>query len=145
MGSSIMPTACKRSGQYAILVLLACLISCGTAQAVELLMVTSPTCPYCKAWEIEVGSIYDKTAESRVAALRRIDIKRIETTPYRFKEPVQYTPTFILLDKGVEVGRILGYSDEAAFWGLLNELLTKLPPSDNHYNPISLEADPEHR
>jgi hypothetical protein len=144
MSSMILPTLYKRSARSAIPGLLVYLIVCGTAQAAELLMVSNSTCPYCKAWEIEVGSIYDKTAESKSAPLRRIDIKLIATMPFVFKEPVPYTPTFILLDKDVEVGRIVGYSDDATFWGLLNERLSKLPRHTD-FNPISLEADPEYR
>jgi thioredoxin-related protein len=136
MSSSHLPTAYQRFRQYAMLVIMAFVMSCGTVQAAELLVVGSPTCPYCKAWEIEVGSIYEKTAESKRASLRRVDIKRIETTPLVFKEPVKYTPTFILLDKDVEVGRIVGYSNEATFWGLLNELLTRLLPADSSFKPI---------
>lgn len=131
-----MPTVPYKSfGPFVIVLLLACLIS-GTVRAAELLVVTSPTCPYCKVWEIEVGSIYDKTEESKRAPLQRIDIKRIDTVPYRFREPVRYTPTFILLDKSIEVGRIVGYSNDAAFWGLLDELLTKLQPGKDSFNPI---------
>jgi Thioredoxin-like domain len=98
-----------------------------SAKAAELLAVMRPQCPYCKAWEIEVGQVYDRTQESGAAPLRRIDIGDVRASPYLFKEPVRYTPTFVLMDRNVEVGRIVGYSDEAMFWGLLGGLLGKIP------------------
>ena len=144
MSSFARPSpAFKRSALFAALWLLALLMP-GAARAAELLVVGSPTCPYCKAWEIQVGAIYGKTAESRLAPLRRIDISRIDAAPYRLKEPVRYTPTFVLLERDVEVGRIVGYADEATFWGLLNALLNDLQPSRDDIHRTSLTADPEY-
>ena len=37
-----------------------------------------------------------------------------------------YTPTFVLVDDGEEVGRITGYAGEEFFWGLLGIELKKL-------------------
>jgi len=37
-----------------------------------------------------------------------------------------YTPTFVLVDKGKEIGRIRGYPGEGFFWGLLQQLISKL-------------------
>ena len=94
--------------------------------AAELLMATRENCAYCKAWEIQVGAGYHKTAEGRIAPLRRIHISEFPRLPYSFREPVRYTPTFILVQDNAEIGRILGYSDEAMFWGLLDQLLNRL-------------------
>ena len=41
------------------------------------------------------------------------------------REPVRYTPTFVLMRDGREVGRITGYPGEAHFWGLLGELVRR--------------------
>ncbi len=98
------------------------------ASATELLAVMRDNCPYCRAWEIQVGSIYNKTDESRVAPLHRIAIDELGRTHYIFNEPVRYTPTFVVMDRGVEIGRIVGYSDEAMFWGLLREILDRMEP-----------------
>jgi hypothetical protein len=98
------------------------------ADAAELLAVGRASCPYCKAWEIEVGAIYEKTPAGRAVRLRRIDIGGLTSSPYRFREPVLYTPTFVIIEDGVEAGRITGYSDEAMFWGMLDEILARLEP-----------------
>jgi thioredoxin-related protein len=41
-----------------------------------------------------------------------------------------YTPTFVLVDKGKEIGRIRGYPGESFFWGLLSVIIEKLPKAD---------------
>jgi hypothetical protein len=129
MTLSSLHIAYRRSALFTLAMILLCFMPSGASQAAELLVVTRPNCPYCKAWEIQVGSVYDKTEEGRAAPLRRIPIEDIAGAAYVLEEPVLYTPTFVLLDEEMEVGRIVGYSDEAAFWGLLDELLTRLAVS----------------
>jgi hypothetical protein len=41
------------------------------------------------------------------------------------KAPVTMAPTFVLVDNGREVGRIVGYPGADFFYGLLGELLKK--------------------
>lgn len=96
------------------------------AVAAELVMFGSPHCPWCEAWEGEVGAIYPKTAEGRLAPLRRVDIDRPRPPELAEIDPVVFTPTFVLLVEGREVGRILGYPGEAHFWGLLGALLRQV-------------------
>ena len=38
----------------------------------------------------------------------------------------RFTPVFVLIDNGREIGRIRGYPGES-FWGLLANLIAKLP------------------
>ena len=40
--------------------------------------------------------------------------------------PVVYTPTFVVVDGGREIGRITGFINDEAFWGLLDTLAAKL-------------------
>jgi len=129
MTSSPLHIAYRRPTLFTLAIILICVMPSGASRAAELLIVTRPNCPYRKVWEIQVGSVYAKTAEGKTAPLRRMAIEDIPGTAYVFDEPVLYTPTFVLLDEEMEVGRIVGYSDEAAFWGLLQELLTRLPVS----------------
>ena len=89
-------------------------------------MFRSDTCEWCEVWEAEVGLIYAKTPEARLAALRRVDIEDPQPADLRSLKPVVFTPTFVLLEEGAEIGRIVGYPGEAHFWGLLDVLLHKL-------------------
>ncbi len=88
----------------------------------RLYMIHLPGCPYCDRWEAEVGSIYDKTAEARIAPLERIEITDARKTFAQFA-PLVYTPTFVLARDGKEIARITGYHDEAFFWGQLDAIL----------------------
>jgi len=38
---------------------------------------------------------------------------------------VVFTPTFVLMGDGVEVGRMEGYAGEDFFWGLLGRMLSQ--------------------
>lgn len=103
------------------------LLSIGhSAKAAELLMFESPGCEWCDIWDAEIGQIYHKTDEGRRAPLRRISIHQTLPADLGFVKGVVYTPTFVLVDDGRELGRILGYPGEMHFWGLLEEML----PSD---------------
>lgn len=99
------------------------------ANAAELLMFEEDWCHWCERWNDEVGVIYGKTDEGRVAPLRRIDIHGARPTGVVLKSIPQFSPTFVLVHAGREIGRIEGYPGEDFFWGLLNRMLEKLPTS----------------
>lgn len=98
------------------------------AKAAELVMFEADDCVWCKTWHEEIGPIYPKTAEGRQAPLRRVDIHASRPSDLEAIQGVRYTPTFVLVDdRGREVGRINGYPGEDFFWGMLAELIAKLP------------------
>ena len=92
----------------------------------QLVMFEQEFCPWCEAWEQEIGPIYPKTAEGRLLPLRRLDIGDPVPAEIRLSEPVRFTPTFVVLDDGVEVGRVTGYTGEFQFWGLLGQIAGRL-------------------
>jgi thioredoxin-related protein len=112
------------------------LLLSGVAQAAELLMFDQAGCVYCQRWERDVGSLYSKTPEAKSLPLRRIDIQNQKTAGITLASPVRYTPTFVVVDDGREVGRITGYSNDDSFWGLLDALVAKLAPSPRQSNRI---------
>ena len=91
-----------------------------TAEPV-LLMVEEDGCYWCAKWNEEIAHIYPKTVEGRTAPLQRYDLYR-DTPDVVFDKRVQFTPTFILVKDGREVGRIEGYPGEDFFWGLLTKM-----------------------
>ena len=93
------------------------------ASAAELLMFRAAGCPYCVAWDRAIGPIYPKTDVGKRAPLRHVDISRRNDSSIALKSPVRFTPTFVLADKGRELGRIEGYAGEDFFWGLLERLM----------------------
>lgn len=99
--------------------------------AAELVMFTRDGCPWCARFEREVGPIYPKTAEGRLAPLRRVEVLAGGTTIAGLKDPVVAVPTFVLFDEGREVGRITGYLGDDAFWGLLGKMLAAIGSSEH--------------
>ncbi|WP_050927664.1 hypothetical protein [Aestuariivita boseongensis] len=87
-----------------------------------LLMAEEPGCYWCAKWNSEISHIYAKTDEGRAAPLKRYDL-RVDTPDVDFTSKVRFTPTFILVQNGAEVGRIEGYPGEEFFWGLLKMML----------------------
>ncbi|MBL8587885.1 MAG: hypothetical protein JNK46_05095 [Methylobacteriaceae bacterium] len=95
----------------------------GEAAGFELVMVERAGCAWCQRWNAEVAPLYGKTPEGAQAPLRRHDLAAGQ--PTAAKAPVRYTPTFLLLRDGREVGRINGYLDDSTFWGLLGAMLKR--------------------
>ena len=97
------------------------------AKSAELVMFEAPLCEWCEVWDDEVGVVYHKTSEGRRAPLRRIALHEPRPADLATIAGVRYSPTFVLVDQGREVGRIVGYPGEDHFWGLLQLLLDDLP------------------
>ena len=88
-------------------------------------MFEAADCPWCARWHEEIGILYDKTDEARELPLRRVDIHDPRPADLKHVEGIVYTPTFVLMDGGREVGRINGYPGEDSFWGLLGLLMKR--------------------
>ena len=98
------------------------------AADLRLVMVEQPGCVYCRAWDADISAIYPKTAEGKRAPLTRIQLRAPLPDDMRFDRPAGFTPTFVLLEDGAEVGRIEGYPGEDFFWGLLGQMLDARNP-----------------
>ena len=97
------------------------------AKAQELVMFDEVGCIWCIRWTEEIGPIYPKSEEGRRAPLRRVDINAPRPRDLQGLRNIAFTPTFVLMHEGQEVGRIEGYPGEDFFWGLLGRLMDKLP------------------
>ena len=104
----------------------------GASRAAELVVFESTMCEWCEVWQEEVGETYWKTSEARLATLRRIDID--DGIPGNLSNiaNVQFTPTFVLVKDGKEIGRIVGYPGESFFWQLLSQLLNRISVDVGH-------------
>jgi len=96
------------------------------ARAAELLMFERDGCVWCQRWNREIAPVYDKTDEAKVLPLRRINIDRDKAMGVTLESPVRFTPTFVVVDEGREVTRIVGYRNDESFWGLLGGMAAKL-------------------
>ena len=63
--------------------------------------------------------------EGQAAPLKRYDIHASIPENVALETRVRFTPTFILVQNGAEIGRIEGYPGEEFFWGLLGQLLER--------------------
>ena len=93
----------------------------------ELLMFERPDCVWCQRWDTEIAPAYPRTTEGALAPLRRIHIRDQALAGLSFERPVTVTPTFVLAYDGRELGRILGHPGNDVFYGLLGELLMRIP------------------
>jgi thioredoxin-related protein len=93
------------------------------AAAAELVMFRSAGCPYCAAWDQAIGPVYPKTDIGKRLPLRQVDLARSADGKVALASPVRFTPTFVLVESGRELGRLEGYPGEDFFWGLLERLL----------------------
>lgn len=89
----------------------------------HLLMAEQDGCHYCEKWDREIARIYPKTAEGKFAPLIKYDIEARTPKNFTLSKGVHYTPTFILIHDGKEVGRVEGYPGEDFFWGLLEIMI----------------------
>lgn len=109
-----------------LVILTLSLVIAPAAPAAELVMFEAAGCGYCRAWDQEVGAIYPRSDLGAVAPLRRVDIAAPRPEDLRAISGVVFTPTFVLIDNGAEVGRITGYIGEFQFWGLLDRMIAGL-------------------
>lgn len=95
-----------------------------------LVMIGDPGCPYCARWEREVAPGYIASEDGKLAPLIR---RNRGARDIAFIERVVYSPTFVMLVRGREIGRIIGYAGADLFWmqlaGLMEDVRTALQRS----------------
>lgn len=106
--------------------------------AAEMLMLEQPGCPWCKRFNEEIAPIYAKTQEGRRAPLRRVDITKAWPDDLAGIVKERLTPTFVLIEDGVEIDRLRGYPGDEFFWSLIDDMLAKLPAPGSRPSSESL-------
>ncbi len=97
-----------------------------------LLMIDDTACPYCELWDEEIGYMYSRSQEGKLAPLIRHHYgEKIPNEIVLVSEPV-VTPTFILLENNKERFRIEGYPGEEFFWSFLVEYILKIKKMKNN-------------
>lgn len=123
-----MPLITRIPAVICIFVLVVFFAPTSASAETYMLMAEEDGCYWCQKWDDEIAHIYPKTVEGKIAPLMRYDL-HAETPDVEFKQRVHYTPTFILVRNGQELGRIEGYPGEDHFWALLTMLFenAKIP------------------
>jgi len=96
------------------------------AQSAELVMFEQKGCVWCQRFDREIAPAYEKTDEGKRVPLRRHDIAQPVPAELAFIRRERFTPVFVLIDEGREIGRIRGYPGDIFFWGLLANLIERL-------------------
>ena len=91
--------------------------------SLELVFITSDYCPFCKAWEREVGPAYSQSPYGQKAPLRRVNIAEVQAVLPDIASKVKGTPVFLLLSENKEIGRIEGYQSREMFYWALSEYI----------------------
>ncbi|SFI00486.1 thioredoxin [Bradyrhizobium sp. cf659] len=94
------------------------------SRAAELVMFERAGCVWCARFDAEIAPIYGKTGESQAAPLRRVDLNSPLPADLAGIDPGAFTPTFVVVKEGREIGRIRGYPGNAFFFGLLDRILS---------------------
>lgn len=95
------------------------------SRAAELVMFERPGCVWCARFNAEIAPIYGRTEESHAAPLRRVDLNDPLPADLAGIDPGAFTPTFVVVKEGREIGRIRGYPGDAFFFGHLDRILSK--------------------
>lgn len=93
----------------------------------RLLMLERHDCPWCRRWLREVGeNSWNLSDLGQRAPLRRVDVRAGLPEDLRFIANWRFTPTFVLIQGGRELGRIIGYQADLFFWQQAEALLARL-------------------
>lgn len=112
---------------FVILTFVVSTLTVGTgARAAELVYFHSEACSVCERWDEEVGAIYNKTDEAQRLALRTHSVHDDKPADLSFIKGVIFTPTFVVVEDGQEVGRIVGYISDYFFWEQVDGLIKKV-------------------
>jgi sulfur-oxidizing protein SoxX len=96
------------------------------ARADQLVMFEERGCPFCAAWDAEVAPTYPKTREAILLPLRRVDLEAKRPADLTGIHNVTFTPTFVAMHCGREVGRVTGYRGSELFWEALDPIVAQL-------------------
>ncbi|WP_246020724.1 SoxS protein [Paracoccus subflavus] len=107
------------------LLVMAAVLPAAAEPGLRLLMVEKKGCIYCLAWDRSVAPGYGASDAGRAAPLMRVDIYGPYPDGLVLARRPFVTPTFILLDNGVEIGRLEGYMTAPQFHAALSGMLAQ--------------------
>lgn len=97
-----------------------------TVAAAELVMLEQAGCAWCARFNAEIAPGWPKTEEGRKAPLRRVDVNAPWPADLAGITRERFTPTFVVVAGGVEIGRLRGYPGDEFFWFRIGEILAKV-------------------
>ncbi|QFQ86286.1 SoxS protein [Paracoccus kondratievae] len=95
------------------------------APRLQLMMVRRRGCVYCAQWDREIAPVYASHPEGRAAPLLTVDLDGPYPDGLALARRPWLTPTFILLQDGVEMARFEGYPGRDRFFDVLRDMLAQ--------------------
>ena len=95
------------------------------ARPLQMMMVTSPACHFCRLWREEIGPGYAASGAGRMAPIFEVDVAGPFPDGLALDRRPRLTPSFILLDRGTEIGRVEGYVGRRHFYPVLEEVMQR--------------------
>lgn len=116
-----------------------CLMSL-SVNAASLVMFDRKGCPWCAKWHAEIGvEAYNAGPEGRAAPLRVLDVASPRPEDLKGIGGIVGTPTFVLVENGREIDRMVGYPGKQVFFGKIQLMLDKLSGADKQYKTIIVQ------
>ena len=116
-----------------------CLMSL-SVNAASLVMFDRKGCPWCAKWHAEIGvEAYNAGPEGQIAPLRVLDVASPLPNDLKGISGIVGTPTFVLVENGREIDRLVGYPGKQVFFGRILLMLDKLSGADKQYKTIIVQ------
>ncbi|MEM9472910.1 MAG: hypothetical protein AAGA00_13210 [Pseudomonadota bacterium] len=111
-----------------------------SVNAASLVMFDRKGCPWCAKWHAEIGAdVYNAGPEGRRAPLRVLDVDTPRPQHLHGIGGIVGTPTFVLVENGREIDRMVGYPGKQVFFGKVQLMLDKLTGADKQYKTIIVQ------
>jgi hypothetical protein len=110
------------------------------AEAANLVMFDRKGCPWCAKWHAEIGlKGYAASAAGKQAPLLVYEVGTPMPDGIKKLMPIPGTPTFVLVEDGKEIDRMVGYPGREIFFGKLMLMLDKLDGASKRYKTIIVQ------
>ena len=92
-------------------------------RSLRLMLVSEKDCEFCRAWRREIAPGFAGSGAGRTAPLFEVDMNGPYPDGLALAGRPRVTPSFILLDRGSEIGRIEGYVGATDFYPVLERMM----------------------
>ena len=89
----------------------------------ELIVFEVTNCVYCALFRRDVLPRYQRSTRARSVPIRFVDARTAAARQYKLAEPLQTVPTFVLMRRGREAGRVAGYTGPEPFFHFVRRMI----------------------
>lgn len=89
----------------------------------ELIVFEVKNCIYCALFRRDVLPKYQRSMRARSVPIRFIDARHAAALNFQLAEPLKTVPTFVLMRRGREAGRVAGYTGPEPFFHFVRQMV----------------------